>query len=120
MDRIDRVNEQLKREIGRIIQQELGDPRLTFVSVTKVQVSRDLRNAKVFFSVLGDSRTQEAAYQGLRNACGLIRRMVGQSVPMRYTPEIHFAYDKSIEYSAQIEKTLMDIQHGGQRDSAND
>lgn len=120
MDRIDRVNEQLKREIGRIIQQELGDPHLTFVSVTKVQVSRDLRSAKVFFSVLGDARTKEAAQQGLRKACGLIRRLVGQSVQMRYTPEIHFVYDKSIEYSAQIEKTLMDIQHGDPKDSADD
>ena len=54
MDRIDRVNEQIKREIGVIIQQELADPRLRFVTITNVDVSRDLRTAKVYFSALAD------------------------------------------------------------------
>src|SRR3989338_1156673 len=106
MDRIDRVNAQIKREIGVIIQQELADPRLRFVTITNVDVSRDLRTAKVYFSALGESPAAESAKKALESAAGTIRRYVGGHVKMRYTPEFHFVYDRSAEFSTQIEQTL--------------
>lgn len=109
MDRMDRVNQQFKREIGNIIHHELGDPRLGFVTVTHVSVSRDLQNARVYFTVLGDAVQREAAQKGLESAAGMIRKLVGQRVKLRYTPEMSFAYDKSVELGARIEETLMEI-----------
>ena len=111
MDRIDRVNAQIKKEISRIIHQELGDPRLQFVTITGVEVSRDLRTGKVYFSTLGEKAAAEAAQSALMSAAGIIRRYVGSNVKMRYTPEFHFVYDRSAEFSARVEQTLMEIHH---------
>ena len=111
MDRIDRVNAQIKKEISRIIHQELGDPRLQFVTITGVEVSRDLRTGKVYFSAMGEKPAGEAAQNALVSAAGIIRRYVGSNVKMRYTPEFHFVYDRSAEFSARVEQTLMEIHH---------
>jgi len=109
MGRIDRVNQQVKREIGKIIQQELSDPRLQFVTITEVDVSRDLRNAKVRFSVLGEGDQVQAAQNGLEGARGMVRKLLGQRMNMRHTPELFFIYDQSIEMSVRIEETLKEI-----------
>lgn len=111
MDRIDRVNAQIKKEISRIIHQELGDPRLQFVTILRVEVSRDLRTAKVYFSALGESSAAQAAKKALESAGGIIRRYVGGHIKMRYTPELHFVYDRSAEFSARVEQTLTEIHH---------
>ena len=111
MDRINRVNSQIKKEISRIIHQELGDRRLQFVTITGVEVSRDLRTGKVYFSTLGEKAAAEAAQRALTSAAGIIRRYVGSNVKMRYTPEFHFIYDRSVEFSARVEQTLMEIHH---------
>ena len=107
MDRIKRINEMIKREIGAILLEEVRDPRLKFVTITDVQVSKDLQHAKVSYSFLGNDK--QAIEEALENARGFVRRLVGQRVIMRYTPEIQFVYDKSIEYSDRIEQTLEEI-----------
>ena len=109
MGRIERVNQQVKREIGRIILQELGDPRLQFVTITEADVSRDLHNATIRYSVLGESSAVQAAQKGMERAKGMIRKLLGQSMNMRHTPELFFVYDQSIEMSARIEETLKEI-----------
>jgi ribosome-binding factor A len=109
MGRIEKVNQQLKREISIIIQQDLGDPRIEFVTITSVDVSRDLRNAKVLFSVLGEPSKAEVAQKGLEGARGMIRKLIGQRIKMRFTPDLSFVYDHSIELSARIEETLKGI-----------
>lgn len=109
MERIKKVNQQVKREIGRIIQQELGDPRLQFVTVTEVDVSRDLRNARIRFSVLGEESRVQAAQKGIEGARGMIRKLLGKSMKLRHTPELFFIYDQSIEMSVRIEETLKEI-----------
>ena len=109
MGRIERVNEQIKREIGDIIQRELGDPRLGFVTITRVNVSRDLRHAKISFSVLGDLKQKENAQASLDNARGLIRRYLSSRVMMRFLPELIFVHDNSLEFSARIEEKLKEI-----------
>ena len=111
MSRIDRINEQMKREISTIVHQELTDPRLAFVSITKVEVSKDLQHAKVFFSVLGNPDQVGKAEDALTNAKGAIRKMIGQRIRMRYTPDFIFIFDHSMEYSARIEETIKDIQN---------
>lgn len=109
MSRIDRINQQLKRELGIIIQRELSDPRVSFVSVTHVDTSKDLRHARVYFSVLGEKEQKKNAQQGLEAAKGMIRRLVGQRLQLRNTPDFIFSFDRSIEASIQIEETLKEI-----------
>lgn len=109
MGRLERVNQQVKRQIGEILQRELADPRLRFVTITEVDVSRDLHNAKIRFSVLGEGRRVDAALEGFERAKGLIRKLLGKSMNMRYTPELFFIYDPSIEMGARIEETLKEI-----------
>ncbi|OGX24619.1 MAG: ribosome-binding factor A [Omnitrophica WOR_2 bacterium RIFCSPHIGHO2_01_FULL_48_9] len=117
MGRIDRVNEFIRREISNIILIELQDPRIKFVTITEVNVSRDLRHARVSFTVLGDEAKVEAAMNGLNSARGLIRKMVGQRISMRYTPEIIFEQDRSGEYNIKIEEALEEIRHESEENS---
>ena len=109
MGRMEKINQLVKREIGNIIQRNAEDPRLQFVTITNVDVSPDLHQARVNFSVLGDKAQSNAAGEALDSASGYIRRLVGQKVNLRYTPELHFVYDPSIEYSARVEQTLQEI-----------
>ena len=111
MDRIDKINQRIKREVGDIVLKELKDPRLEFVTITKVEVSRDLRHAKVYFSVLGNAQKLKEAQEGLESARGFVRKLIGARVRMRYTPEMEFFYDRTIEYSARIEAALQEIHH---------
>ena len=108
-DRIDKVNQALRKEIGTIVQFELKDPRLEFVTITYVEVTRDLQHARVYFSVLGDAKRIHTAQQGLESARGFIRRIVGQRIQMRYTPEIEFSFDETMARGLRIEGTLDDI-----------
>jgi len=120
IDRIIKVNQQLKREISEIIQRELGDPRVEFVMITHVDTSRDLRLAKVSFSVLGNPKQAEAAGQGLDKARRLIRKLVGQRMTMRYTPELKFYYDQSIEINARLEEKFEEINNESNKDHQSD
>jgi ribosome-binding factor A len=98
-ERIYRISEEIKREISNIIQNDLKDPRLPeFVSVLSVDTTRDLRYAKVYVSVYGNEEEKKKAMEGLKNAAGFIRREIGQRIKLRYTPELLFELDNSIEY----------------------
>ena len=109
MGRIEKINEQLRREISVIIQRELTDPRLELVTITEVITSRDLRHAKVYFSVLGDPKKVQESQNGLTAARGLIRKLAGQRMKVRYIPEFLFVHDKTLEISARIEAALEEI-----------
>ncbi|MFA5659642.1 MAG: 30S ribosome-binding factor RbfA [Candidatus Omnitrophota bacterium] len=108
MSRIERVNESVKRELCVIVQREISDPRLEFVSISRVDVSRDLRHAKIFFSVLGDESTAAYAADGFEAAKGFIRRILSQRIQLKFMPELNFIYDKAfsagIELSEQMER----------------
>ena len=94
----------------QIIRRELKDPRIGFVSITRVRMSPDLRSARVHVSVLGDEREQEATLAGLRSASGLIRRALGKRLEnLKFSPEIRFELDTSIEYSVHISRRLREI-----------
>lgn len=101
--RSNRVGEQMKKELGEIIGRKIKDPRIGFVTVTDVQVTGDLQQAKVFISVLGDDEQKENTLKGLAKAKGFIRSEIGQRIRLRKTPEIIFEFDESIDYGNRID-----------------
>jgi ribosome-binding factor A len=109
MSRCDRVAEAIKKEASLIIHDELNDPRLGFVTVTKVEVTEDLRYAKIFFSVLGKDQDYKKTQEALDSALGFIRRLIAQRINLRFAPEIIFKEDRSVEYSIKIEEVLNEI-----------
>ena len=111
MARIEKVNKLIKRELGTLILSgEIRDPRVSFVTITEVEVSKDLQHAWVKFSLLSDKPEDIAqAVEGLNNSRGYIRKLISQRAELRYTPEFKFVYDKGILHSVQMEKALDEI-----------
>lgn len=107
--RVNRVAEQMKKELGDIIIQKVKDPRIGFVTVTDVEVTGDLQNATIFISVLGNDAEKEATLKGLSKAKGFIRTEIGRRIRLRKVPEIEFAFDSSIEYGNRIETLLTQV-----------
>jgi ribosome-binding factor A len=107
--RLDRVNQLIKEEVSLILQRELKDPRLGFVSVTGVETSKDLRVAKVFVSVLGGDEQWKASMAALASARGFVRNWLRQHLDLRVTPEIDFRPDHSMEHAARIQSLLKDL-----------
>ena len=109
-NRIDRISEEVNRELSMIIR-ELKDPRLSkaVVSVINVNVTKDLKFAKAFISVLGDENVQKGAIDALKSAAGFIRKEVGHRINLRSTPEFTFVLDNSIEYGAHINEVLKNL-----------
>ena len=107
--RIDRISEEVRREVDAIIREDLNDPRVsgTF-SVTRAEVTGDLRFAKIYVSVLEDDR-RDGLLEALKNAKGYIRRALGKRMIIRYSPELIFVSDKNIEYGVHIAKVLADV-----------
>lgn len=106
MGRMEKVNEQVRREISLILQQEMSDQRFLFVTITKADVSPDLRNAKVYFTFLGDVQQAGQAKEMLKKASGLIRRYLGARITLRFTPELNFVLDRSMEMGRIIDKAI--------------
>lgn len=109
MSRRERVEEAIKKEVSTIIHDELKDPRVGFVTITKVELSADLRNAKIFYSVLGKEESRKKTKEALDSALGFIRSLVAQRINMRFATELMFKEDHSSEYSVQIEEILNKI-----------
>ncbi len=109
-NRIDRISEEVRREVDRIIREDLNDPRIsgTF-SVTHADVTRDLRYAKIYVSVLEDDK-REGMMAALKKAAGFIRRELGHNIIIRYSPELTFVSDENIAYGVHIAKVLADAQ----------
>lgn len=101
-----RVADFLRDEISEIIRREMRDPRLGFVSITRVEVSPDLRYAKVFASVYGSEEEQTATIDALNGATGFIRRLLKPRMRTRHIPELTFRLDRSMEYAEQVTRTL--------------
>jgi ribosome-binding factor A len=104
-----RLSELLKKEISDILLKEVKDPRIGFVSVIDVELSRDLRHAKVYVSVYGDELERKDTMDGLEKANGYIRKLVGERIKIHHTPEILFKYDNSIEHGVHISEIIKKI-----------
>jgi ribosome-binding factor A len=110
--RIDRIEEQLRIELSEIIERELQDPRIGLTTVTAVKVSPDLRHARIFVTVLGDSTQRKKALEGLRSAASFVRRSLSKRLHhMRRIPELSFDYDEAVEKGMRIEELLEQIKH---------
>lgn len=115
-----RLAERIKAEVGDVLRR-LKDPRLGFASVVSVDLSGDLRHARIFISVLGDDASKRATMAALEHAKGHVRSEVGRRVRMRHTPEIQFVLDESIEHGARISRLLREMGlSGGQEDHGHD
>jgi len=97
-----RVGEQIQRELAELIRSELKDPRLGMVSISAVQVSRDLSHAKVYASVLGSEEQSTASIKVLNHAAGFLRHKLGKLMHIRVIPELHFFLDRSLEEGARL------------------
>jgi ribosome-binding factor A len=117
--RSQRVSELLHHEVSRMVQFELKDPRIGFVTVTGVELTSDLQHAKIFFTVMGDEATRSKTSTGLDKAIPFIRRELGRRLHLRIIPEISFHYDTSIEYGTRIESLLKEAQLGEADDQAD-
>jgi len=120
MERTDRISEEIKKEVSQIIRENIKDPRLPeFVSVTAVTVTKDIRYARVYVSIYGDQEKKKAAMAALTSAAGFIRREIGQRISLRYTPEIQFRLDESIEHGMHISKLIEETMGGSGKASDN-
>jgi ribosome-binding factor A len=109
MARRDKITEAIRKEVSLIIHEELKDPRLGFVTVTKVELTPDLRLAKIFYSVLGKEEEHKKTKEALGSALGFIRRLIAQRINLRFAPEIIFKEDRSGEYSVRIQEVLNEL-----------
>lgn len=108
-NRMNRINEELKREISNIINFDLNNSNITgIVSVTKVRVTPDLRYARVYVSMI-NSKNKKNTLAGLKQASGYIRSMIAKKVNLRNTPELVFEFDETLEYGARIDSIINDI-----------
>ena len=101
-NRIERVSNLIKQEVSRIIHEDVSDPRIGFVSITRVDVSADLEDAKIFISILGNDKQKRECMQGLDSATKFIRGKLGHLLEMRLVPEINFVRDDSLEKGSQV------------------
>ncbi|TKW74989.1 MAG: 30S ribosome-binding factor RbfA, partial [Staphylococcus hominis] len=102
--RAERVGEQMKKEVMDIINNKVKDPRVGFITITDVELTNDLSQAKVFLTVLGNKKEVNDTFKALDKAKGFIRSELGSSMRLPIVPELFFEYDESIEYGNKIEK----------------
>ena len=101
-----RVEDQLRRVLSELITRRLRDPRVGMVTVSRVEMSPDLKYANAFLSILGAEQEVEATLDGVRHAAGFLRSEVGKTMRLRYTPEIRFHHDDTLDAQARIERIL--------------
>jgi ribosome-binding factor A len=108
--RMERVNELIREEISELIRREVKDPRLnSFISVTEVVTSSDLRHAKVFVSIMGTAEEKKQVEKGLAAATGFLRKELGERLSLRYTPELLFQLDDSIERGSRLLQLIKEV-----------
>jgi len=104
--RSERVANAIRKEMGSILQEDLKDPRVGFTTITKVEITADLRNAKIYYSVLGDEKKKKSTEIALNNAKGYIRTLIGKRIKLRLVPEILFLADRTYEHQDRIDEIL--------------
>lgn len=118
--RASRVAEELRKIIAQILLEDLSDPRLGFVTVTRIHVTDDLRLGRVYYSVLGDEEQKESTTESLQEHQGFIRRLVAERLNMKFAMEIRFELDPSIDHSFKIDTILKKIHEKKEPDAPTD
>ena len=106
--RSQRLAEEIREEVARMVASEIKDPRLGFVTVIRVELARDLRNAKVYVGVLGSEAEREKSLTALRSAAGFVRRELGRRLRIHHSPELDFRYDKGLEATDRVARLLQE------------
>ncbi len=118
--RSEKVANLIQKEISQMLVKSIKDLRIGFVTITRVTVSEDCRFAKVYFSVAGTLAEKESSMKGLDSAKGYVRKELGRRIRLRYTPEIMFQFDPSIEYAIHMEELIQSIhqeeEHNGEEE----
>ncbi len=107
--RPERVADQIRSEIGLLLTRDVHDPGIGFVTVTRVQVTGDLQQARVFYTALGDDRARKNTARALERAAPFLRRQIGARLRLKRVPELRFFYDDSIAGQDRIEQILNDL-----------
>jgi ribosome-binding factor A len=110
--RSQRVGELLQHELASLITNELKDPRVGFVTVTEVRLTKDLKSAKVYLSIYGPDAERQGALQGLQNAAGFLKRQLGQRLELRFIPELVFCLDETLDKAMRLQQLMTAISHG--------
>ena len=113
-----RVNHLLQQEVSKLLEFELEDPRLDGLTVSAVEISPDLKHARIFIVSNGDEALETEMRHGLQSATPYVRRELAKRMQLRAVPEIHFAFDHSIERGARIEKLLREVRDTAQPEPA--
>lgn len=108
--RKERVEDQIRKEVSQIIDRNLKDPRAGFITITSVDLSPDLKLAKIFFTVLGDEKEREKSEKTLIRATKFIQQKMASRIRLKYTPQIVFKYDNTLQQALRIEKILSEIE----------
>ena len=117
--RTDRLADLIRDEVARLLLREVKDPRIGFVTITGARVTPDLRQARLFVSILGDEAAREAALEGLRHSAHFIQRALFRNLRLRHSPVILFEIDDSLERGDRIERVLQSL-HAGESESDPD
>lgn len=107
--RPDRVGEQIRQELSQIIAQQVHDPGVGFITLTRVKVTPDLQLARVLYTVMGDEKQKKGTVKALERAIPFLRRQIGSRIRLRRVPDLQFFYDESIEHQDRIEQILLDL-----------
>ena len=104
--RSDRVSGLIQQVLSEILKKDIGDPRLKMATITEVEVSRDLRLARVYFTTPGGKQKKDEALKGFNSARGFIKRVLANEIDLKYMPDLKFIYDESLEYGAHIDELI--------------
>jgi len=107
--RPDRVADQILRDVAEIVQREVKDTKIGFITFSRVQISKDLKFAKIFYTVMGSEKEQKQSIRALHRAKSFIQSKVGQRLSLRNTPEISFVFDEGLENSLRVNDLLRKI-----------
>ncbi|MDX1556367.1 MAG: 30S ribosome-binding factor RbfA [Xanthomonadales bacterium] len=118
-NRSERVSGQLRRELAKLVQREIQDPAVGFVSVSDVEVTRDLAHATVYVTVFEEKKAEDSI-QGLKRAAGFLRKRLGQELRIRSVPELHFIHDASVETGARMDELIASAVASDKRGAGDD
>ncbi|MCK4463897.1 MAG: 30S ribosome-binding factor RbfA [Candidatus Omnitrophica bacterium] len=107
--RSERVAEAIRREASLLIEYELRDPRIGFITITRATITEDLRSAVIYYSVLGEEKTKKLAQKGFTSASPFIKKQIARRLKLRYAPDIKFKIDDTLDYAGRIEDMLRKI-----------
>jgi ribosome-binding factor A len=108
--RTERVGEQLRNDIAELLTSTVRDPAIGFITITRVSVTADLQQARIYYTTLGDERARRETQRGLERASPMIRRHVGQRIRLRRVPELRFFFDESVGRQDRVEQILRELE----------